>query len=195
MPTPKRWHPVSRDLNDDPELWDFTETFGDRYLRLWLEILSMIDKSENRWRVTGQWLASLSRKVRGSVATSRRAIDWLILNQWITVEERSADGSPLVFSSRNYWKFHKSREPKGAPLGSVAGPKKSLSGLPPNLSEPNLTLNPLYSPFGKGEQDRDGGPMTKLSSELHRIFKDKLTLDPTMTLDQLKEEAPDASDR
>ena len=118
MPTPKRWHPLSRDLNDDPETWELTDLFGDRALRILLEILGIIDKTENQWRLTGHWLAGLSRKVRQQPATVRRVIGWMLEKGWLIAEERAADGSPTILSARNYWKYHKMREPSGAFTGS-----------------------------------------------------------------------------
>ena len=120
MPSPKRWMPVSRDLNDDPEVWEFTDVFGDRSLRVLIESLACLDRSENRWRLTGRWLGSLSRKVRQHPATVQRAISWMIEKGWLAVEEQDANGSPLVLSARNYWKFHKWREPQEAQSPSVS---------------------------------------------------------------------------
>ena len=116
MPTPKRWHPISRDLNDDPEAWELTDTFGDRALRIHLEVLSTLDKTENSWRLTGHWLAGLSRKVRQQPATVWRVILWMLEKGWLIAEETAADGSPTILKARNYWKYHKMRESSGAKL-------------------------------------------------------------------------------
>lgn len=134
MPSPKRWFPKSRDFNDDPEGWELTEKFGDRTIRLWDEICAILDKTENQWRASGEWLAGLSRKVRQTPATVSRAIGWMLANHWLEVGELSADGSPTVYSSPNYWKYHKMKEPKGELQGS------SLPNLPnlPNLPKKNL---------------------------------------------------------
>lgn len=141
MPTPKRWHPVSRDLNEDPELWALTEQFGDRSLRLWLEILSLIDRHENRWRVSGDWVGTLSRKCRVFGKKVSAVIAWLIKNEWLCVEETDENGSPLILASRNYWKYHKRREPSEAALGSDQGSTKNQDVAPsyPNLSDPTRT--------------------------------------------------------
>lgn len=140
MPTPKRWHPVSRDLNQDPELWAFTNRFGDRYLRLWLEVVALIDQHDNAWRLTGDWVGTLSRKVRGSVKNCSAAIGWMLEKEWLIVLERSADGSPLVLSTRNFWKFHKRREPSRAAQAPDGRTVNTVDMAPsyPNLSDPNL---------------------------------------------------------
>ena len=94
------------------------------------------------------------------------------------------------------------RENKGKPVertfnGCSTNVQRTLNS---SSSSSSSDRNPLISPFSeqagdKSDGDRSGGPMTALSSTLQELFRDKLTLDPTMTLDQLKEEAPDASDR
>ena len=140
MPTPKRWHPVSRDLNDDPEVWEFTDMFGDRALRIHLEVLATLDRTENKWRLSGQWLAGLSRKVRQQPATVRRVIGWMLEKGWLIAEESAADGFPSILSACNYWKYHKMREPIRANLGPDNKHERSPDRAPsyPNLPYPNL---------------------------------------------------------
>ena len=94
MPVPKRYFHVSQELNHDPELWEFTAEFGDRALRTWMQILVYLDRSANQWRTSGDWLATLSRTVRQSVANVSRQIRWLSEKGWLTVGEATADGSP-----------------------------------------------------------------------------------------------------
>ena len=152
MPSPKRWFPKSRDFNDDPEGWELTDTFGDRTIRLWDEICTMLDKTDNHWRLSGEWLASLSRKVRQSSATVSRAIGWMVAKQWLVIDQLSADGSPMVYSSPNYWKYHKRQETKGEIPDSTAGSSKGPSLPYPILSEPlkkNLKKDSLALGFKK----------------------------------------------
>lgn len=138
MPSPKRWHPVSRDLNDDPELWEFTTRFGDRALRLWLEILAVLDRQENQWRLTGEWLKFLSRKTRQYPKNCSSQVLYLISIGFISVLQRNLDGSPLVLSLPNYWKYHKRKETKGEKHGTAPGSDVGPSLPYPNLSEPSL---------------------------------------------------------
>lgn len=140
MPTPKRWHPVSRDLNDDAELWEFTERFGDRALRTYLEVLANVDKSDNSWRMTSHALASISRKTRQMLATVQREVDWMVEKGWLVISEQAAEGSPAILSTRNYWKYHKRRELKGAILEEATESFGARDRAPsyPNLSFPNL---------------------------------------------------------
>lgn len=111
--------------------------FGDRAIRIHLEVLAILDKTENRWRLTGHWLAGLSRKARQQPATVRRVIAWMLEKGWLIAEESAADGSPTVLSARNYWKYHKMREPSGAKLGTDKKHNRSHEGIPPNLPFPS----------------------------------------------------------
>lgn len=85
MPSPKRWFPCSRDIADDPEVWELTNTFGDRSLRLWIEILSILDKDENRLKLSGRWLPQLASRTRLNLKTVVQAIVWMLDRQWIVV--------------------------------------------------------------------------------------------------------------
>ncbi len=121
MPRPKRWFPLSHDVNDDHELWDYTTMYGDRALRTWLEILSQLDRTENHLPISDGWFTALSRKVRQSVANCRRQVRHLVATQWLTHGEPTADEPRPILSSRNYWKYHKRWEPKRILQDSAAG--------------------------------------------------------------------------
>ena len=128
--------PLSQAFNDDPEAWELTDTFGDRAIRVWIEILRIMEETENHWRQVDGWPASLSRKVRQSPATVQRIAGWMLAKGWLEVEEVSANGSPEVLRARNYWKYHKRRE-----TDKIHTPPQvvSLLPLPPSSpSEPNL---------------------------------------------------------
>lgn len=154
MPSPKRWFPVSRDLNDDPEVWEFTDEFGDRALRIVLEVFASIDRTDNHWRLSGRWLHSLSRKVRQQPATVQRAIGWMLAKGWLAAQECAADGSPMSLSAVNYWKYHKRREPEGVqsrlPSGALNGSSPSLPTIP-NRTEEEILRS------GSSEQERSQG--------------------------------------
>lgn len=143
MPVPKRYFHCSQEINSDPELWAFTAEFGDRSLRTWLQILSILDRSANQWRVSGDWLGTLSRMVRQSVANVSRQIRWLTENEWLLVRETAADGSPLVFEARNWTKYNRSQEQKGSRTNPGSGTQRGLVETPsfptptPNLSLPS----------------------------------------------------------
>lgn len=134
MPVPKRYFHCAQEINYDPEMWAFTQEFGDRALRTWLQILVYLDRSQNHWRVSGDWLATLSRTVRQSSANCSRQIRWLSANGWLLVADISADGSPLVFKSPNWAKYNRSSEHKGSGLTPDQG-----AGSDPLLSFPTPT--------------------------------------------------------
>lgn len=149
MPSPKRWFPFSRDINDDPESWELTEEFGDRALRIHVEVLAIIDKTENEWRLTGHWLTGLSRKVRQQPATVQRVVDWMLAKGWLVAEEPTGNGSPMILRARNYWKYHRRRETNGSQEETIAAP--SLPILPlTNLPVPNLEKKEIKKLRGEG---------------------------------------------
>lgn len=119
MPRYKQYAPLDHGINADGEVWAFTQEFGDRSFRTLVQVFIILDQSENRWRLVGEWLATLSRTVRQLPASVRRQIDRMIANGWLIVDERAADGSPSVLSAPNYWKFHRRPEPKKHLIGTV----------------------------------------------------------------------------
>ena len=128
MPVPKRYHPVSRDLNDDPEVWELTDTKGEKALRVWLEVLALIDRNENRLELSPSGVAAIARKTRTKRDTVSGIVRWCVDKNWLVVTEFSPDGSPLIYEARNYWKYHRKRETNGSQASS-----------PPKLSETNLS--------------------------------------------------------
>lgn len=150
MAIPKRYFHCSQELNSDPEAWAFTAMFGDRALRTWIQILVFLDKSGNAWRVSGDWLGTLSRMVRQSVANISRQIDWMIANGWLLVRETAADGSPLVFEAPNWSKYNRRQEHKK----NATVPDTGADG-EPLLSYPYPTPTPsLAVPTPKKEEER-----------------------------------------
>ncbi len=149
MPVPKRYFHCSQELNGDPELWQFTSKFGDRSLRTWLQILVYLDKSGNQWRTSGDWLATLSRMVRQSVANVSRQIRWLTENKWLVIRETTADGLPLVLEAPNWAKYNRTAEHKRVSSNPDTGTQKGLIDTP---SFPTPTPTPsLTNPKTKKE--------------------------------------------
>ncbi|MGH3849124.1 MAG: hypothetical protein ACRDRT_05390, partial [Pseudonocardiaceae bacterium] len=69
MPRIRRWFHISQDINFDPEIWELTETLGDRSLRVWLEVLSIADRNEGA--IPG-WLENVSPELGRSLASRCR---------------------------------------------------------------------------------------------------------------------------
>lgn len=141
-----RYFPMSQEFNSDPEAWELTDSFGDRALRVWIEVLSILDREKNSWKLVSGWDSVVSRKIRQSPETVRKVINWMLQRGWLEVGGWLADGppdlgqwlasgwpvvgqwsaeyQPAILRAPNYRKFRK--------LGAEAQP-------PPNLTEPNLT--------------------------------------------------------
>lgn len=124
-----RYCPVSQELNSDPESWELTDTFGDRSLRIWIEILAILDREKNSWKLVDGWDSVISRKVRQSSATVRRVVGWMLAKHWLEVRQLSVEGQPEVLRARNYGKYRK--------IAAEASPPPN----PPN--PPNLTYTPI----------------------------------------------------
>jgi len=122
MPRVKRWVPVAQGFNDDSEGWEFTDQFGDRAFRTWVEILRIIEETENCWRLSGDWLGSLSRKVRQRPASVQLEVDWLLARGWLDSSQEVGNSQLTILKARNYLKFHPMK-------GTHQAPKK----LPPSF--------------------------------------------------------------
>jgi hypothetical protein len=93
MPVPKRWFPISQDLNHDPEVWELTECFGDRALRIWVELLSWADKTENYIELPITWHSSLARITKTNSRTVVNVVLWMLDHGWLRVtgDQRPVD--------------------------------------------------------------------------------------------------------
>ena len=135
MPRTKRWIPISQGFNDDPETWEFANKIGDRALRTLLEIFRIIEETENHWRLTDGWLASISRKVRQTPASIRLEVDWMLASHWLEVDQRSADGQPEVLRARNYLKFHPTKGTQQIPTEKSTSSPPSFPSFPSSPKE------------------------------------------------------------
>ena len=125
MPKIKRYFPVNHNINDDPEIWDMTRQFGDRSLRVWMELLSTGDRNDGYLPTMSQAYArALAGKCQVSASTVSKVWDHAHKYAWIV-----SDPIPRV---RNYGKYHTTRDANGIPAGKQAPS-------PPNLpNHPNL---------------------------------------------------------
>lgn len=112
MPAQKRYFHCSQDLISDPEVWELMKEFGDRSILTWLQILIYLERTNNQWRMVGDWLAILSRSVRQSSTNLSRQVGWMVAKGWLEVGEVSATGSPLLLRGSNWLKYNKTRETK-----------------------------------------------------------------------------------
>ena len=131
MPRIRRWHPISQDFTDDPEVWELRKTFGDWAVMVWLKILATADRNDGKIRgpydrLYASW-ASLSGHARVTKAsrTVRDMVTWMHSRGWIEV----TDVHILVCK---YADYHKSRGPNKNPSG------KQIAS-PPTLHYPSIT--------------------------------------------------------
>lgn len=141
---------MSLDINSDPEVWAFTDEFGDRAMRTLVQVFANIERAENRWRLVGDWSATISRTVRQQSANVRRQVLWMISTGWLAVEESAADGSPLVLSAVKYWNFHKrhdtNTETKRFPTGDTKVSLRLSDSLSDSLKSPANGAGPVDKP-------------------------------------------------
>lgn len=155
MPRSVRYFPVNHDINADPEVWELTDKFGDRALRVWLEILSIADRNYGQLDGTVDGWAGVLMRVYSSrnprwvnrdLENLQNLLRWMSEKGWITIRERS-EGDQKALRERsepclqiaNYSKYHKTRGENSSP---------------PNLTYPNLTKPTPIVPKGDGHFDR-----------------------------------------
>jgi hypothetical protein len=137
---PSRYFPFSQEFNSDPEGWELTNTFGDRMLRVWLQILAIGDRNGGVIKGTPeQWAPVFARTVfsknnqkwfRRDSETVLKALRWFSEKHWIRIREGSDPALIIV----NYAKYHKTRSENSPPPNH------------PNLSEPSEPLRSTHSP-------------------------------------------------
>jgi hypothetical protein len=112
-----RYFPVDLDINDDGELWELTELYGGGALRVWLEVLSILEKKRNRWKMTEQGWRSIFNKCHIHSGTGFKIVRKLFETGWIMVLKpvsnefqtslKSVSNQfQIEIGSPNYWKYH-----------------------------------------------------------------------------------------
>ena len=119
MPRKRHFFPVDHDINDDGKLWEMTDEFGDRSIRFWLEICSILDKTENRWEASDMSCKAIFRKTRIKPATGWQLIGWLLARHLLATPQAVANRQPPIYGSPNFWKFHRSAAPETFLYGSL----------------------------------------------------------------------------
>jgi len=190
MPVPKRWFPLSRDINDDAEVWELTDKFRGNALRLWMEILAILNRTENHWRLSGPWLAGLARKCRMTSTTVQRCIDWMVEKHWLNVPEYFPDGSPAIYSAPNYLKYNKRRGAKSESDETQSGANMAP---PLNLTSLSLTKRDLTTKERKKKNSSPNGTSASLEefelTEDLRVFARELGIpDPDEELKKYKDD-------
>jgi|CXWL01.1.fsa_nt_gi hypothetical protein len=119
MPSPKRWFPVSRELNFDAEVWELTETYGDRALRVWLELLACADKTENHISLPVTWVSSLARITKTNPKTVARVVLWMLEREWLVVLGEKDEATKWVYTLRQLCQDWPQNPRRNAGEGSV----------------------------------------------------------------------------
>lgn len=153
MPVPKRWFHCSRDINEDPEVRELCNRFGLSGLRLWLEVLAIIEKTENEWHLSGDYIGSLSLKVGCKPGTTRQALQFMEGKNWLRCDV--LPHNKMVYMCPKYWRYHKRREPKTDEHESP--PIRSYPSLPVPKREENSGGIPV-DPSNGNRGPRRGSP-------------------------------------
>lgn len=93
---PSRYFPFAQDFNSDPEGWEFTELFGDRILRVWMQLLSISDRNQSPIikGTVDQWGSTLARTIfskgnprwiKRDAETVKKALLWMDDKGWMGV--------------------------------------------------------------------------------------------------------------
>ncbi len=171
MPVPKRWFPCSRDINEDAEVRELCNRFGLSGLRLLLEVLAIIDKTENAWRLSGDYIGSLSVKVGCKPRTTQQALQFMEGKNWLRCDV--LPGNNRVYSAPNYLKYHKRREPKTDEYGSP--PIRSYPSRSDPYQENKENPDPSASPNnGEGVARRASRPFLTEGKESAKEYVKRL---------------------
>jgi hypothetical protein len=145
MPRPKRYAPLSQDFLDDPEVWELMRLHGDRAVLTALWVICAVDRHENRVRLSGDWLAILSRRTRQTVAKVRAQLEHMVSTEWITLDHGVSTERPTILRAVNYSKYHSRQVHKGSNPVSTSGTDMFPSD--PIRSDPEKMKNPPKAPL------------------------------------------------
>lgn len=108
MPRPKRWCHISQDINFDPEFERLCKEFGLGGVRFFLQVMSILDKTENHWALHKDFDLNVLARCCG---TKPRIIlgsyQLLIDMNWISVGVN--EGLNQFIYARNYTKYRGNR--------------------------------------------------------------------------------------
>ncbi|MCA9457596.1 MAG: hypothetical protein KC587_13100 [Nitrospira sp.] len=147
MPVPKRWFPVSRDINDDPEFEELCVTFGTAGVRIFLEVFAIFDKTENIWKISGNVLKTVARKCGTNTRIVQHVLEYFQNKEWIHL--RTLPNNCMAYSARNYGKYHRNWDSKRS-LDEFYEKEPCVSSLAlSNCTDPNVM--PILSPAPSSE--------------------------------------------
>ena len=173
MPSPKRWMPISRDINDDDEFNELSKRFGVAGVRIFLEVMAVVDKTDNCWRLSGDFLGRVARKCRTTRNIVQRVLQLFLDFGWIRLSTLSDQS--LIYEAPNYWKYRKRRESKESQPSPLDAPDKGPLLTFPNLSfpkedkeSPPTPSSPVENSQGQEQKSKEFSPKTS-QEELKKI--------------------------
>ena len=171
----KRYFPVSHDINSDPEFQELCAKHKVIGVRLFFEIMALLDQTDNHLKVTGgdRFLKSFRSKTGGNIRTISKAFVFMLEKKWICLGDDSGeiDISLTTVSQQLDNCFatvlqlfdncfatvsHKCcyiYAPNYVKYHRIQVPKSETIGVPPNLPLPNLPSS--SSDIGKYLQKKE----------------------------------------
>lgn len=113
MPTIKRWFHCSQELNRDPEFRVFVKRFGLAGMRFWIEVLAILDRTDNYWNLhTSFDLGILASACESKKAHMLACYEHLTNMKWLRV---GVDVENKLFIYAPKWsEYNKRREHDGS---------------------------------------------------------------------------------
>ena len=117
MPSIKRWFHCSQEINRDPEWRAYLKEFGLGGARFWLEVLAILDRTDNYWDIhkgfsLGLLAASCETKPRIILASYQH----LVNIKWLSIGV-DADMNQFIYAPK-WSEYNKKREDKGRVKGT-----------------------------------------------------------------------------
>ena len=159
MPVITRWFKVSHDINADPEVWELTDTFGDRALRVWIEMLSIADRNRGLVGPDSDYTRiAVASKSRMSRVKVRLIFDWCLIKVWLV----SDNGLRIA----KWAKYNRRREIDQIPRGKPTVP----------LLDNTLLDNTLLDNTDHLKEDThvNSARLTSFAEDWNRDFADRL---------------------
>ena len=187
MPRIKRWLHLSQELNRDPEFREYAKKFGLGGVRFWLEVLAILDRTDNYWDLQKEFDLGL---LAGSCETKRhiiqrsyehlRDINWLRVGidpdqksfiyapKWAEYNQRREDKGSMLDTTRNQESTYPTPSPTPSPYKEIYKEKVS------ELQTSNEHFEEFWETYPPRNGKKFGRPTTltlfvKLSLEDQRL--------------------------
>jgi hypothetical protein len=173
-----RYFPMALYFNDDPETWELTILYGDRALRLVIEIFSILERNRNEWKLVDRWQNVLGRKLRMSPAKCCAIVGWMLAKHWLIVDQPLDNSCPDILRASKYWKYHKRRAAVSLPpnltykMTSHQNEKVILAGVASWSQKPQKTKNfPPDNGIGRDKIFSENNALSEMIKKLSHAKK------------------------